>query len=441
MLNINDSCRRTYFETKKMIMKKLLTFALMCCMTGAALAQHTVSGTVTDLNSQPIANHSVSISSNVRTGPGAFQPIKAMTNSQGQYSGTLPTGLPNNTGIVVETTDCNSSNVVNNHNYTGSNITSNFSICTTPPATGISGQVYTTNTKRNIKAVVYRIEKCAGNPTTLALIDSVLTDTTGQYSFSSYPTLSNGCVLLMKAALLPADADYNNYLPSYHVSMSTSALQWSGATTITQQIAANGVDFAMTAGTNSGGPGFIGGSVLQGANKGTGVGDPVPNRIFVLTDAANKAIGYTHSDASGAFSFGNLPYGTYKIFGDAWGKNNPHLTVIVDNANPTINSVLFTETSKELKGQYTPNSVGNIIVGANVAVFPNPVHDVINIKGLNSIEGSKQVTVISVTGSVVYSGTIEQQDNIAIPAQNMAAGVYMLRIATDAGIIQHKIIK
>lgn len=410
-------------------------------MSGVALAQHTVSGIVTDLSSQPIANHAVSISSNIRTGPGSFIPIKAMTNSQGQYSGTLPSNLPNNTGLVVETSDCNSSAIVNSHNYSGSNITSNFSICTTPSPNGIVGQVYTTNTKRNVKAVVYRIEKCSGNPTTLTLIDSILTDTTGQYLFSNYPTLSNGCTLLMKAALLPTDADYSNYLPSYHVNMSTTALQWSGATAITPQVAAGSVDFAMTAGTNSGGPGFIGGSVLQGANKGTGVGDPVPNRIFVLTDAANNAIAYTYSDAYGAFSFGNLPYGTYKLFGDAWGKNNPYLSLTIDNSNTTINSVLFTETSKELKGQYMPNSVADIIFSEDVIVFPNPVNDIFNIKGLNSIEGNKQVTIVSVTGSVVYSSAFEQQDNVIIPAQNMSAGIYLLRIVTNAGIVQHKIVK
>lgn len=419
-------------------MKRLLSLVFAIGSTGIALAQSTVSGTVTDLSSTPIANHKLSVMTN-RQGPGSFPPINVTTNTSGQYTATLPTGVANNTPIIVMTYDCNSTMVSNNHTYTGSNITSNFSICVggNPPS-GMSGLVYCNNNKRSVRAVVYRIKKCTGTPTTLSLIDSVLTDTLGAYSFSTSPSVGN-CDLLMKAALLSSDANYSNYMPSYYVSQSSSALLWSGAATVPST--SGGVNIQLIAGTNPGGPGFIGGSVLQGANKGTGTGDPVANRMFILTDVGGNAVAYTFSDANGKFGFSDLPYGTYKVFGDAWAKDNPELTVTIDNNVSSVNSIMFFETSKKLEGFLYPASVTNSAMSANIAVYPNPASDVLNISGLNTYTGVKQITLYAATGALVYNTSVENTGVVTIPVKSLATGMYILKIQAEAEVKTYKILK
>lgn len=413
-------------------MKKLLSLTLMLLSAATiAMAQNTVSGTVTDLNSNPLASWKVSVVDNNRQ----MNPITVMTNSNGQYSATLPSSLPTNTALVAYTSDCNSNLVSNNHTYTGSNITSNFSICAgNPSGGGINGVIWINNSsKRSIRAVVYLIEKCSGNPTTLALIDSTLTDTLGAYSFANYPTLTSGCDLLMKAALLPADPHYSNYMPSYYVTQSTSALLWSGATKVTS---AGNVNIKLLAGTNPGGPGFIGGSVLQGANKGTGVGDPLPNRIIVLTDVYDYAVAFAYSDANGQFSFSNLPHGTYKLHGDAWGKDNPALTVDLDANKESITSIIFRESSKKMEGTYDPTSVSGINSIDRVNVYPNPVQNMLNITGAHGAA----YTVSDITGRVMFSGNIAS-NNLSIDVSGINAGIYILNIAKEGNTANVKFTK
>ena len=74
-------------------------------------------------------------------------------------------------------------------------------------------------------------------------------------------------------------------------------------------------NISLIAGTNPGGPGFIGDSVLLGANKSAAVGDALDGRMLLLATSSGQAVAYTSSNASGQFSFPNLAYGTYDFRG------------------------------------------------------------------------------------------------------------------------------
>lgn len=290
--------------------------------------------------------------------------------------------------------------------------------------------------------MVYAIEKCGtGSNTSLHAIDSTMCDSLGYYSFKFMPQPSSGCDLLVKAALTPQDAQYANYLPSYYVTNTTSSLIWSGATAVTTTMMSNAVKIELTKGTNPGGPGFVGGLVVQGANKGTGVGDPLKDKIIILTDNNDNAIAYTHSDAQGKFSFNNIPYGSYKMFGDAPGKNNPALALTIDASNSPFNDVVFRENSTAFQG-YITTSVVNVN-GALTAlnVYPNPVQNDIHVSGLEKIDGGKQVVLSNVTGAVVYSHYYNAGEEVVVPASNLTNGVYMMQLQTEAGNASFKIVK
>jgi hypothetical protein len=196
----------------------------------------------------------------------------------------------------------------------------------------------------------------------------------------------------------------------------------------------------MTAGTNPGGPGVIGGSVLVGANKSTAVGDPLSSRLLLLTDNAGLPVAYTYSDASGQFQFPNLAYGTYKIFGDAWGKTNPALTVTISAAKPSITDVVFEENNKTFKGHIGGLNVSGAAL-SGVAVYPNPVTDHVQFSGLSSIGGAKTIVLSDVTGAVVSRLVVEQNGNASISTAALPAGIYMLQLQTTEGSASYKIVK
>jgi hypothetical protein len=196
----------------------------------------------------------------------------------------------------------------------------------------------------------------------------------------------------------------------------------------------------MAAGTNPGGPGFIGGSVLVGANKSTAVGDPL-SRILLLTTMSGQPVAYTYSDASGHFQFSGIALGTYQIFGDAWGKTNPALTVTLSAAKPSVSDVVFEENNKTFKGHIGNLNAGTTIALNAVAAYPNPVTDHVQLSGLNAISGSKTVVLTDITGAVIARQTVEYGSPASISTGTLAAGIYMLQLQTSEGSASFKIVK
>ncbi|NJN78631.1 MAG: hypothetical protein HC803_10165 [Saprospiraceae bacterium] len=106
---------------------------------------------------------------------------------------------------------------------------------------------------------------------------------------------------LVKAALLPTDADYANYLPTYFI----QSLNWSNAQyvgPVSWGLAAF-INIQLVAGNNPGGPGFIGGLVVNGAGRPI-TGDvtlvedittlePMEGVSVLLLDANNNAVTHT----------------------------------------------------------------------------------------------------------------------------------------------------
>ncbi len=72
-----------------------------------------------------------------------------------------------------------------------------------------------------------------------------------------------------------------------------------------------------------------------------------------------------------------------------------------------------------------PLSIGNAAKDNAVAVYPNPVHDVLNITVSGRYEGSN-ISITDVTGRVVKTIAVTAQ-NMAVDMKGMAAGTYFLK--------------
>jgi pectate lyase len=73
----------------------------------------------------------------------------------------------------------------------------------------------------------------------------------------------------------------------------------------------------------------------------------------------------------------------------------------------------------------------------NVALYPNPVTDVLNIDVLNGATIEK-VTVYNIFGQLVKTSTTNQN---TINVSELASGNYLVKVQTNEGIIQQKVIK
>lgn len=279
----------------------------------------------------------------------------------------------------------------------------------------------------------------------LTVIDSLNTDTGGHYATTITASTSPDRQIIVKAALLSTSSSYGSYLPTYYydpLSSGGPALTWDQASWIAQPLpSSTTVDIALPAGTLTSGPGFISGSVFMGAGKHT---SPLslPGKILILTDNSNAPISYTYSDASGNFNFPNLPVGSYKLFGDAGGKENPFLPIDITTSSYLINNIVFEENSTAFKGHFTPASVNAVAPNmANISVFPNPAKDLINIAGTDKIKGVKDIVVTNIAGTHIYSRSYLANETISIPCAQWPNGTYLLQINTTEGKTNYKITK
>ena len=270
----------------------------------------------------------------------------------------------------------------------------------------------------------------------LSAVDSTFTDNTGYYQFCNL----NDTILFVKAA--PDSAAYPWEMPTY----ADSSLFWNQATpylglfNLSYQ-----VNFNTLYGQNPGGPGFIGGLVSQGANKTTGVGDPVANvHLFLVNNTTGDVLDHTTTDANGYFSFANIPYGTYDIVPDhpyVDETNPPNLSISAQN--PIRDSLDF-----RLHSTYLELVLGTDVEVPAVSSFgfeaaPNPFSGSTEIR--LEIEERKDLSlkVFDLVGAevaVLAEGEYEAgkyRFDFSASDLGLPAGIYIARL--QSGSEQHTI--
>jgi len=188
---------------------------------------------------------------------------------------------------------------------------------------------------------------------TVTILDS------GFYLFTGVPSGS----YTVKAALNPAATGYASHIPTYY----EDELFWSNANYVALFNDRYDVDIYLVQGNNPGGPGFIGGSVLAGANKTEG--DPLHDIEIILLDMNDNPITYTYSDIDGGFEFPNLAYGTYKVYTEVMNKQTIPEIVTISAATPTIDDVQIEVHSTVITGVDVESS---LYFNSVSDLYPNP---------------------------------------------------------------------
>ncbi len=299
----------------------------------------------------------------------------------------------------------------------------------------ILGQVFKANSGAD-SVMVWLIEHDA-TAGTLTAIDSTITHGTpisgaGFYTFSNLPAGN----YRTKAALIPGDADYANYLPTYH----DNDLMWNNATVI--GLAANGTATAninLVAGNNPGGPGFIGGLISQGANK-RDPGDPLENVYVYLLDNNDAAVAYTQTDAQGEYGFSNLAYGTYRVHVEILGKNYTDQYITLSSASSAVTNVNYAVNSTDVE---VTTALELPTFGRVMKLYPNPTSGELYIELSLDQAIELEIQLIDMLGR----SQLSQQNQLAAGDQklqlnlnNLSRGVYFLNLKADNQIISQKVV-
>lgn len=73
-----------------------------------------------------------------------------------------------------------------------------------------------------------------------------------------------------------------------------------------------------------------------------------------------------------------------------------------------------------------------------ISIFPNPTNNLVNVSG---IENAQTITLMDVTGKIVYTNNNLSTDVLTIDLSNASNGLYFMQVKTDNGTDTYKIVK
>ena len=192
----------------------------------------------------------------------------------------------------------------------------------------------------------------------------------------------------------------------------------------------------------------------QNGNLGTDHGEIAP--MFVFGKSINQGVSGTNINLSEAVLLNNFQVQTVQhdyrrvfstILQDWFGTSNQTLDLTFYN-NTTNSGFANNKVSNLIKSVNTvpPSCYTNALLSTNdfttsydIVVYPNPTAETININSINN--SINVVSVYSIDGKLVatYRNPLTS-DSYSIDVQNLATGIYTLKVETNNGSFTKKII-
>ena len=254
-------------------------------------------------------------------------------------------------------------------------------------------------------------------------VDSVLTDSSGNYSFST----TDSTVYLFA---MPSLNTFPHELPTW----ADSGLAFQDGTAITLRPGTTIKNFKTIYGSNPGGSGFIGGKVVYCPL--CKVSAPVVKLRIILADSNGKAQAYTYTDSNGNFSFKNIAISKYKILVDRPHVDNG-IAPLVDITSHSSSNLSFTlyPTYLDLN---TNSGIERQFKDISISIYPNPAHDKLYIQLKSDDPASLKytnnlLTLTDISGKVLSSKTINTQESF-FDLSSITSGIYLLRFQNKEGV-------
>ena len=238
------------------------------------------------------------------------------------------------------------------------------------------------------------------------------------YQFANEPA----GVYRTKAHVINGPSTGTTFVPTYY----DSSLYWNTASIITHYgTSTKGINIYMQKGTAVTGPGFIGGDITLGANRGTSAG--VPNLLIFLRDANGELISSTYTDANGIYAFNNLPVGTYSVYPENGGYTTTAYSVMLTAGNPIKNSINFgyDENDKTIAPKTT--SVEDVNNTGTFSIYPNPANSKVYINWKNT-GGKADVIVSDIAGRKVIEKSFDTDKQGILDLNTLTPGQYFISV-------------
>lgn len=271
----------------------------------------------------------------------------------------------------------------------------------------------------------------------LSVVDSIWTDSAGYYHFCNV----TDSIVYIKA--VPSAFDYPNEMPTY----ADTTVYWNAAQAfVSYSQFPLQHDFATIFGMNSGGSGFLGGIITEGANKVAGLGDPVPNvTIFLRKRSNGDLLGYRITNVNGYFSFPGIPFDDYEFAVDV--PRVDHILVpnlLIDNSHPFYDSLDFRLHSTYLELVMPTVAIESPEEGFEVEVLPNPFANVASLRLNLDSDSEVRISIWDALGKhieTLHRGKMVRGQYQFEIGTNLPSGIYFARLEINGQANLIKLLK
>ncbi len=227
--------------------------------------------------------------------------------------------------------------------------------------------------------------------------------------------------------VLPNANTYSGYAPTYH----SNSLFWETADEIIVDQDRLHEDIHMKAyNTPTGGLGTIHGGITWINSTGTNTyldrTDQIPENINILLfNWEDSLLSYTKSDINGVFSFGQLPWGNYKIDMELTGYLTIPVKLTLSESHPTSTSSFFTiRDGVAFIGVSEPEEWAT-----DIKVYPNPAQNKLYLELPNNTTEDFKIDVNNSLGQKLKLKLSNiERNKIVVDVEALPAGIYYVKM-------------
>ena len=263
----------------------------------------------------------------------------------------------------------------------------------------------------------------------LLATDSMLTCADGGMPYFEFDGVAAGHYLV-QAKLLGGVPGATGYVPVY----GSSSLYWNNADAVVHTNATDTQQVHMILGVVAPGTGFIGGSIVSGAGRGTSGEVPVVGMLVYLLNSGGQVVTYTYTDGAGAYSFSGLGEGIYIVYPEDYKYYTTESDLIaLSSSGETVTGINFKKHTSY--GTITPYN-NLLVTGKNVTsgigIYPNPTSSgFVNITWQQQLVGAASVVITDMAGREVQQSSLDMNassGHAQIDVSKLISGVYLVTV-------------
>lgn len=245
---------------------------------------------------------------------------------------------------------------------------------------------------------------------------------------------------IIKVSLDPSSPYFNDFVPTYFGDVAL----WDEATVTSIPGNSSWHDINLLEDVNfTGGSGEITGTLTLDdgfTQEGDDRNNELENISILLFNNQEQHIRQALTDANGTYSFGSLPFGTYKVMVEIVGQEQAERWVTLTAEHPFFTGADFVLTDNGVLNGLKELTYENLMM-----VYPNPAKHTLQIALPSAAIGELEVTATlsSLGGQVVQAKSARvsgDKPTMQLEVAGMLPGIYSLKVSTERGTMVQKVV-